>query len=170
MKSSDLLADALGRIRETVLGVLDGITSEELSARLDSEANSIAWLVWHLTRVQDDHVAEVAGTEQIWTAAGWARRFALDLDDSEIGYGHSSEKVAAVKADPGELDGYNQAVYENTLQFVSQLSDPDLDKVVDERWDPPVTLGVRLISVIGDDLQHAGQAAFIKGILARRGR
>ena len=170
MKSSEVLADAFGRISETVKDVLDNITSEELSARLDGEANSIAWLLWHLTRVQDDHVAAVAGTEQAWTAAGWARRFALALDDSEIGYGHSSDKVAALKADAANLAGYHDAVYENTLRFLAQLTDADLDKVVDERFDPPVTLGVRLISVIGDDLQHAGQAAFIKGILSRRSR
>jgi hypothetical protein len=39
--------------------------------------------------------------------------------------------------------------------------------VVDEKWDPPVTLGVRLVSMASDALQHAGQAAFIKGSLSR---
>jgi hypothetical protein len=31
-----------------------------------------------------------------------------------------------------------------------------------------VTLGVRLLSVIGDDLQHVGQAAYVRGVLERR--
>jgi hypothetical protein len=37
--------------------------------------------------------------------------------------------------------------------------------VVDASWDPPVTLGVRLVSVISDDLQHAGQAAYLRGMI-----
>jgi len=169
MTSSELVADAFGRIREIVNDVLDGVTSEELSARLGSEANSIAWLVWHLTRVQDDHIAEVAKTEQVWTAAGWAGRFALPLDVQDTGYSHDSDQVAAVSAEVSELRGYHEAVCEATLGYLAQLSDNDLDTIVDKRWDPPVTLGVRLISVIADDLQHAGQAAYLKGILQRRG-
>jgi hypothetical protein len=39
---------------------------------------------------------------------------------------------------------------------------------VDDYWDPPVTLGVRLVSIISDDLQHVGQAAFIRGVIERR--
>jgi hypothetical protein len=135
---------------------------------LDSEANSIAWLVWHLTRVQDDHVAHVAGTEQAWTSGGWAERFDLPLEMADIGYDHDSDKVAVVTAGADELRGYHEAVYENTSGFLGELSDADMDRVVDDRWDPPVTLGVRLVSVVADDLQHAGQAAFIRGILDRR--
>ncbi len=168
MTSAELLGDAFARIREVVEEVLDGLTRDQLSFRLDDDANTIAWLIWHLTRVQDDHIAEVAGTEQVWMASGWAARFALALDVSDTGYGHNAAHVAAVTADADDLRGYHEAVCESTLQFVRPLSDGDLDRVVDRRWDPPVTLGVRLISVIADDLQHAGQAAFIRGILLRR--
>lgn len=167
MKSADLLADAFERIRETVDEILDGITPEQLNARLDAEANSIAWLVWHLTRVQDDHVCAAAGSEQAWTSLGWSQRFGLALEDSDIGYGHSPEQVAVVSADAAQLLEYHHAVCESTLAFVAKLTDADLDRVVDKRWDPPVTLGVRLVSVVSDDLQHAGQASFIRGILER---
>ena len=168
MTSAELLTDGFGRIHEIVEDVLSGLSLAELTSRLDAEANSIAWLVWHLTRVQDDHVAHVAGTEQAWTSSGWAERFDLPLEPSDVGYGNSSDQVASVSADAELLGAYHDAVYENTLEFVRQVSDTDLDRVVDERWDPPVTLGVRLISVLVDDLEHAGQAAYIRGILERR--
>lgn len=168
MTSAELLSDAFGRIRQIVEEVLDGLSPAELNARLDSEANSIAWLVWHLTRVQDDHIADVAGTEQAWTSSGWAERFALPLEVSDTGYGHGPDQVAAVTADAELLRAYHDAVCLNTLQFVRRLTDADLDRVVDERWDPPVTLGVRLVSVIADDLQHGGQAAYVRGVLERR--
>ena len=169
MDIADLLVDAFGRVRESVHGAVSGLSEEQLVARLDPGANSIAWLVWHLTRVQDDHVCAVAGVEQAYTAKGWAKRFDLPFDDAAIGYGHSSADVAAVRvADPALLLDYYEDVHRQTLEYVRGLTAADLDRVVDERWDPPVTLGVRLVSVVDDDLEHAGQAAFVRGVLERR--
>jgi uncharacterized damage-inducible protein DinB len=169
MNTADLLTDAFERVRETVHHVVDGLSPDDLAERLTDDANSIAWLVWHLTRVQDDHVAEVAGVEQVWTAGGWFDRFGLDLPPSDTGYGHDGDTVAAVRVESGELlTGYYDAVHEQTLRYVAGIKDADLDRVVDERWDPPVTLGVRLVSVVNDDTQHAGQAAFLRGLLLAR--
>lgn len=165
MDVADLLADGFDRIKQTVHGAVDGLTEEQLAYRVDGTANSIAWLVWHLTRVQDDHVADVAGTEQVWP--DWYGRFNLPFDVSEHGYGHSFEQVSAVRAPAELLLGYHDAVHEATQRFLRTLTPEDLDAVVDENWDPPVTLGVRLVSVVNDDLQHAGQAAFARGLLPR---
>jgi hypothetical protein len=167
--AATLLVDAFGRIRDIVHHVVEGLTREELSFRIDGSANSIAWLVWHLTRIQDDHVADAARADQVWTSRGWSDRFALPFDNSATGYGHSSDEVAAVQVESGELlTGYHDAVHDQTLRFVRPLADADLARIVDESWSPPVSLGVRLVSVISDDLQHAGQAAFVRGIVARR--
>jgi hypothetical protein len=166
MTTAELLGDAFDRIREVVHNVCDGVTAEELLARPTPHCNSIAWLIWHLSRIQDDHIAEVAGVQQVWTAGGWAAKFALPFADSETGYGDTPEQVAAVAVtSAGLLTGYYDAVHAQTLPFVAGLTDSDLDRVVDENWVPPVTLGVRLVSVISDDLQHAGQAAYLKGLL-----
>jgi len=167
MNAADLLADAFGRIQEVVHDVLDDVSPDHLTVRLDGEANSMAWLVWHLSRVQDDHVAGVAGTGQVWTS-GWAERFALPLDVHDIGYGHTSEQVACVTAGATLLRGYHDAVTDATLRFLRGLGDDDLARVVDERFDPPVTMAVRLVSVVADDLQHCGQAAYLRGLLERR--
>ncbi|GEL19959.1 mycothiol transferase [Pseudonocardia asaccharolytica] len=169
MTPAELLCDACGRIRDGVRGAVDSLTADQLAYRVDERANSIAWLVWHLTRVQDDHVAAAAGTEQIWTAQGWVERFGLPFDPAAIGYGHDSDEVAAVRVEsPQLLSSYHDAVAEQTLRWVGGLADADLDRVVDESWDPPVTLGVRLVSVICDDLEHLGQAEFVRGIVQRR--
>jgi uncharacterized damage-inducible protein DinB len=168
MNIADLLADAFGRIRDTVHEAVDGLTPAQLVFRPDTGANSIAWLVWHLTRVQDDHIADVAGTSQVWTSAGWVDRFGLPFAATATGYGHGSEAVAAVQIKSGELlTGYYDAVHEETIRYVQGLTGADLDRIVDDAWDPPVTLGVRLVSVISDDLQHAGQAAYLRGIIER---
>jgi uncharacterized damage-inducible protein DinB len=169
MTSAELLVDGFSRVQGTVHEVVEGLSAEELAARLDPDANSIGWLVWHLTRVQDDHVAGVAGTEQRWTAEGWAKKFGLPFPDSDIGYGHSSEQVGQVRVESARLlTDYYDAVHRHTVDFVSGVTEDDLAKIVDRSWDPPVTMAVRLVSVLNDDLQHAGQAAFIRGVLSRR--
>ncbi len=165
MTSAELLTDAFGRIKEVVHSAVEGLTEDQLIHRPGPEANSIAWLVWHLTRIQDDHVADVAGTEQTWPA--WADRFGLPFDPRDTGYGHDAAAVGAVRVPAELLLGYHDATCERTVEYVSGVTDDDLQRIVDERWDPPVTLGVRLVSVVSDDLQHAGQAAFVRGLLPR---
>ena len=169
MSSSELLVDGFGRIRERVHAVVDAMTADQLAYRVDPEANSIGWLAWHLTRIQDDHIADAAGTDQVWLAAGWQERFGLPLDARATGYSHTPEEVAAVRVESHELlTGYHDEVYQATIDYVGGLGDDDLARVVDTSWDPPVTLGVRLISVLSDDLQHVGQAAFVRGVIDRQ--
>jgi Protein of unknown function (DUF664) len=167
MSVSDLLVDGFSRVQEAVHQVLDGLSVEDLCFRADGQANSIGWLVWHLSRVQDDHVADAAGLDQVWLE-GWQQRAALPFADTETGYGQDPAAVSQVRLPADFLAGYYDATHAQTLSFVSGLRGADLAAVIDSRWDPPVTLGVRLVSVISDDLQHAGQAAFIRGIVKRR--
>ncbi|MGP8060810.1 MAG: mycothiol transferase [Acidimicrobiales bacterium] len=168
MTPAELLSDAFGRVHDVVHHTVDGLSADQLAFRAGPEANSIAWLVWHLTRIQDDHLADVAGTEQVWTAKGWQERFALPFDAAETGYGHGPDDVAAVRVDAAELlTGYHDEVLAATRRYLATVDERDLDRVVDRAWDPPVTLGVRFVSVIADDLQHAGQAAYLRGLAER---
>ena len=170
MNIDAVLADALTRVREQVPEVVNGLDDDDLGWRPDPDANSIAWLIWHLTRVADDHVADVAGTDQVWTSDGWYERFGLPFPAAAHGYGHSSADVAAVRVPSDLLAGYHDAVAEAALAYIRTLTPSDLDRVVDESWDPPVTLGVRLVSVVNDATQHLGQAAYVRGLLERRVR
>jgi hypothetical protein len=163
-----LLVEAFGRVPGLVRGAVDGLDEEELAWRPDPGANSVAWLVWHLARQQDAQVAALAGQEQEWTAGGWAGRAGLPFDDREHGYGMDAEDVAAVRLPADLLVGYAEAVHRVTVQHLSTLAEESLDEVVDEHWDPPVTRGVRLVSVLDDAVQHAGQAAYLRGLLQRR--
>jgi hypothetical protein len=164
MTSAELLVDAFGRVREVVHAAVDGLTEDELAWRVDAGANSIAWLTWHLSRVLDDHASDAFGVEQVWPK--WRDRFGMTGD--RIGYGDTTEQVAEVRASAELLTAYYDAAHEQVIRLVSDVTDTDLPRVVDERWDPPVTLSVRLVSVISDCLQHAGQAAFIRGVIERQ--
>jgi uncharacterized damage-inducible protein DinB len=167
MASSDVLVDAFERIRDGVNPAVNDLSAEQLAFRLDGESNSIGWVVWHLTRIQDDHVAGLHGGDQVWTAGGWSERFALPLDPADTGYGHGPDDVAKVTADSALLLGYFEEVHENTVAYLRTLSEADLEQVIDPSWDPPVTVGIRLVSVIADDLQHVGQAAYVRGVVKR---
>ncbi|WP_435974625.1 mycothiol transferase [Streptomyces sp. Qhu_M48] len=168
MNSAGLLADTFGRVREAVHEAVEGLSEDELSVRLDPDANSIAWLVWHLTRIQDDHLAGAFGTEQLWDTDGWRDRFGLPFPAAATGYGQTRAQVAEVHAPAELLLGYHDAVHARTQELIGAVTNADLDRVVDTAWDPPVTLGVRLVSVLADDLQHAGQAAYVRGAVERR--
>lgn len=170
MRSRDLLLDAFGRVRGVVHAAVDDLDADQLASRPAPGTNPVGWLVWHLTRVQDDHVADVAGHEQAYLAEGWYDRFGLALDRADTGYAHTTDEVARVRVAGADLlTGYYDAVHARTVAFLERLTDADLDRVVDERWDPPVTLGVRLVSVVSDDLQHAGQAAYVRGLVLGAG-
>jgi hypothetical protein len=168
MNVSDLLIDSLDRVHDLVPGILEGLSDDDLAWRPDPGANSIGWLVWHLTRVEDDHVCDAAGVEQTWTADGWADRFGLPFPVDDHGFGQSASQVAKVRVNGDLLAGYLAAVAERTHGYVATLEAADLDRVVDTRWDPPVTLGVRLVSVVNEVNQHVGQAAYLRGLLDRR--
>ncbi|WP_155059962.1 mycothiol transferase [Streptomyces blattellae] len=166
MHAKDILIDAYGRIQEEVHAAVEGLGPDDLNARPSADANSITWLVWHLTRIQDDHISDAFGLDQVWLTQDWQKTFGLDLPRHDTGYGHTSPKVAKVRVDSGDLlTGYYDAVHEQTLGALRELAAKDLERIVDERWDPPVSLGVRLVSVLSDDLEHVGQAAYIRGLL-----
>jgi len=167
MESQQVLSDAFERIRDSVHPAVNALTVDQLSFRVDSGSNSIAWLVWHLTRIQDDHVAGLSGGAQVWTAGPWYERFALPLEPSDTGYGHGPDDVSKVSAGANLLLDYFEDVHQATLAYLGTLSPNDLERVIDRSWDPPVTVGIRLVSVIADGLQHAGQAAYVRGVVER---
>ena len=165
MNETDLLRDAFGRVLGTFGEVVDGIELEVLHHRPGGRGNSIAWLLWHLTRVQDDHVAEIAGVEQVWTAEGWYERFALAREPSATGYGDTSAEVDTVRVPSADLlTGYHRSVDAMTARYLQTITPAELDRIIDRRFDPPVSVGVRLVSVVDDCIQHLGQAAYVRGV------
>lgn len=169
MDVSQLLKDGFGRLPELVDEAVHGLSTEQLTWAPAPNANTIGWLVWHLTRVQDHHISELLAADQVWAGGDWAGRFGLESDPRNTGYGHHAAQVAAVRPESAQaLIDYYDAVASRTMALLDAATPEALDKVVDLRWDPPVTLGVRLMSVLTDDLEHVGQAAYVRGLLPVR--
>lgn len=170
MECRDLLIDGYGRIKEILDRTVQGLTLEQLTYRPEEEANTIAWLTWHLSRVQDGHMSDLIGTPQAWVSEGWHAKFDKPANPADTGFRYTADQVAAVRPASAQLlAAYHEAVYARTVNYLKGLSTTDLDRVLNEpQWNPMPTLGVRLISVLSDNLQHAGQAAYLRGIIERR--
>lgn len=168
MDTREVLRDAFHRIPPLVRHHVDGADAHLLHTRLDGDANPLAWLLWHSARQQDAQIADLAGHAQVWLADDWSDRFALPLDPEDHGYGHTSDQVASVRVDdPDLLVGYQDAVTAMTDDYLDDIDAEELDRVIDDRYDPPVTVGVRLVSILGDAFQHLGQAGYLRGLLER---
>jgi uncharacterized damage-inducible protein DinB len=169
MDCRDLVIDGLGRVEEDVRRALQGLSPEQLAFRPAEHANSIAWLAWHLTRVQDDHMSDLAGRRQAWLDERWYERFGRPADKDDTGFGHTPAQVATIRPDsPQVLLDYYASVHNRSMAYLRTLSCPDMDRVIDTHWDPPVTVGVRLISVVNDCTQHVGQMAYLRGLIEDR--
>ena len=167
----ELISDGYGRVLHVLEKALDGLTPDDLNEQPHPDCNSMGWLTWHLTRVQDDHIADLMGEKQLWIENGWHARFNRAPNPRDIGFGHSSEDVGAFKSPRIEiLLDYHRAVLERSRRYIRSLSMADLDRELNEPWyQPPPTVGVRLVSVMSDCLQHAGQVAYVRGLLKGKG-
>jgi len=169
VQTLDLVRDSLSRVHALVPAVLDGLSGDDLLWRPDAEANSIGWLIWHLTRIEDDHLAALGNVEQVWSGDGWYQRFGLPYVKSAHGFRMTPTEVGMFNTrDARLLDGYAAAVWGQVQSILSSLTDDDVDEVVDRRYTPPVTVGVRLSSVVVETSQHIGQAGYLRGLRERR--
>ncbi len=165
MEGPEMIADGLGRVNQLLHRVLTTLPAEYINRMPASGSNSISWLAWHLTRVHDDHLSALAGEPQLWESGGWRELFGFAPGDNSTGGGYSPEQVAAFSVDSVDLLlGYNDAVYERSKALLATLSPSDLDRELDEpQYSPLPTVGVRLVSVVSDNTQHAGQIAYLRG-------
>lgn len=171
-----LLLDGFGRVRESISLLLDNASAQLLSYRAGKDANHIAWLVWHLSRVQDDHFTHLAQAlwpeeklEQRWISAGWDTKFNLPYAQLATGYGQNSEQVAAFgNYNTDLLAGYHQDVHQLTEETLRKINVADLATIIDRRWNPPVNAGVRIISILNDITEHVGQAEYAAGLYGSR--
>ncbi|TWS21183.1 DUF664 domain-containing protein [Tsukamurella asaccharolytica] len=161
----DLLIDSFARLREHAEEVTAGLDPDIANRRIVPEANTIAWLVWHSARVIDAQLAPIARVEEVWTANDWYGRFALDLPSESTGYGHSRAEAAEVHGSDALLIGYFRDVDAMASRYLADVTPDALSRVIDEAWDPPVTVAVRLVSIVDDCAQHLGAAAYLKGAL-----
>jgi hypothetical protein len=166
MEAKDIVIDALERIRSILHRTLAGLTLDEIQRQPTPDSNSIAWLTWHLTRVQDNGISGLFDQEQAWISQGWHAQFAMAPDPDNEGQGHTAEQVAAFRAPSIQtLLDYHDSVSTRSKHFVAGLTPAGFNRELNEpQYQPRPTVGVRLVSILSDNLQHAGQVAYLRGV------
>lgn len=146
---------------------LPNLSPEQLTTHPANHPNSVAWLLWHTGREVDVQLSHLCGAVELWE--GYRQRFGLgDLGDT-IGYGHSAEEASGILVSHHSLlVEYVEATLNALIDYVGGLTETELDEIIDESWDPPVSRGARLVSIIDDAAQHLGQAAYVAGALTRQ--
>jgi uncharacterized damage-inducible protein DinB len=167
MDGAELIADALGRINRTLHRSMEGVPAETLNKQPSPSTNSMTWLAWHLTRVQDHHISDLLGVPELWVSGGWHEKFGQAADEKNTGTGHTPEQVAALTVDSADVPlGYSDAVLERARGYLATVKPETLDETIDEsQYDPLPTVGTRLVSIVSDNTQHAGQVAYVRGLL-----
>lgn len=168
----ELIVDGYGRLPELMSEALAGLVIADLDRQPHPDCNSIGWTAWHLTRVQDSQIADLMGVEQLWLKDGWHEKFGRPADPEDTGYGHTPEQVRAFRSPSVKVQlDYLHTVTKRTQRYLASLSPSALDRKLDEPWFKPLpTVGVRIVSILADCHQHAGQASYIRGLLAAQGK
>jgi hypothetical protein len=170
MEGAALVLDTLGRARDMVREALEDLSPEEL---LLPPKPHVAWLVWHMARVQDSNLSRLIGSQQLWIADGWHARFGMPPDTRDYGSGHrqTPEEVDVFTVnDKRLLMDYLNSVFERTKEYLSTVSNSDLSKVLNEpQYQPIPTLSIRLVSVIACNMRHAGQIQYLRGLIKHKG-
>lgn len=168
MQATEIARDALRRVHDLIPAVLDGLDGDDLLWRPEPEANSMGWLIWHLTRMEDEQLSALGDLQPVWDTAGWYQRFGLPYIKGAHGFNMGPVEVGLFNTrDTALLNGYAADVWQQTQQLLDSLTAEDLDRVIDRRYTPPVTVGVRLVSVVVETAQHVGQAGYLRGLRER---
>ena len=168
MEWRQLVINIYEQISQVLTMALEGLNQDDLNQQPKPDSNSVGWLAWHMTRVQDRAIASLAMEEQLWVKDGWHYKFNRPPDPQDFGLGHDVEDLVAFKSpDVLTLLGYHDAVLQRSKRYIGSLSETDLDRKLDHPKFP--TVGVRLVAAISDNLQHAGQVAYVHGLLKDKG-
>lgn len=167
MEWRELIVDGYDRLSDLMKEALAGLSTADLDRQPHRDCNSLGWTAWHGTRVQDSQIAELMGEAQLWIRDGWHKKFKRPADPDDTGYGHTLAQVRAFKTPSARIQlDYSRATVERTKQYLASLNPSDLDRELDEPWQKPLpTVGVRIVSVLADCHQHAGEASYIRGFL-----
>ena len=168
MELKDFITNLLSGLPRTLHIALDGITADHLVHRPGEQSNTVAWLVWHLTRIQDRIISDLSGREQAWVTDGWHAKFGRPADAMDTGMGCTPEQVLSIRPEsPQLLLDYYDAVFKRSAEYLQTITPADLDRVLDPN-NPEMTVGNRLRICILDNTQHAGQAAYLRGLIESR--
>ena len=145
----------------------EGLTDEQLSYQPTADANSMAWLMWHLSRWRDAISATISSTQQIWVSEGWTTRYGMP--DERTGLGDTPVQVTVFRVERALLFGYAEAAHRVTVKRVSTLTPIQLRQPILSHTGERRPAWRALAGVCSDSAQHSGQIAYLRGLMSGYG-
>ena len=165
MEANELLTNLLKGNRSMVRKALDGLSDKEVATRPNSECNSMAWLLWHLSRAEDGLVSSLDGSAELWND-GWAEKCGISAETKGMGFGHKAEDLESFGV--GSVDAlkeYFGQTEKKVADYLASLSSEDLDKQVPSMMgDGTVPLGNIVQVIVNEAMVHGGQIAYLRGL------
>ena len=163
MEAKEMILKSLEQSQGYLATALDGLTQEEVSWSPGVECNSIAFILWHMTRVEDFFVNRVIRRQtELYEAEGWREK--LGIPAGGTGYHYTVEQLQAWPVPKLEvLRGYTNSVREKTLAFLQSVTAEKLSEVArpDRSSD---TIGALLSRASTEIALHVGQIAYLRGV------
>ncbi|MGE3536690.1 MAG: DinB family protein [Candidatus Tectimicrobiota bacterium] len=172
MPAFEGLLTALERNWEMVDATLAPLDEAIMARRPTEQCNSIAWILWHMTRVVDTFIhTRLRAQAQLWIKDGWAGQFGMPADPDERGVGWTAAQVVNWSAPARSVQlGYYEALKQATRTYLRSLSDADLEV---RRVIPPVPEPRSVAAALGqmtwDNVAHGGQIAYLRGLFQGMG-
>jgi uncharacterized damage-inducible protein DinB len=161
----EAIRSALEEYLDALRKVIDGLTLAEARWQPTPHTNHIAWLVWHMARVEDVWVnRRLGGSAEVWVADGWASRFGMDSESA--GAGQTIEQVRAMPdVSLSDLMAYFDAVRALTRQYFDRVTEEDLSRTYEHSKLGTVTGTWVVGHLLVKEAQHTGQVALIRGMM-----
>jgi uncharacterized damage-inducible protein DinB len=140
---------------------LDELAQDEVAWRPTNSSNSIAFILWHMTRAEDIFINRVMqGKRELYEAEGWDEKLGTPTKT----YQYTEEELQAWPVPKVELlKEYTNSVRERTLTFLKPITSKKLSEVpMPER--SPLSIGAMLSHLCNEIAMHAGQIAYLRGM------
>lgn len=165
MNASDVFKLGLSRNNAIIALAIKDLSEDDIHDQPGESDNTIAWMIWHQTRYEDNSIAVMSGGEQVWTTGKWHEKFGMPPDPENNGVGHKPDQVRSFRAAKDDLLAYMAAVRPQTKSYLGGLSETDLDRTLTNIFGEALTVGEWLTRLLGDHTQHAGQICYLRGHL-----
>ena len=164
--------DMMERNWEMIDAALEGLDESAMARQPTDQCNSVAWILWHLTRVTDMFIhTRLRDLTQVWVSEGWHEKFRMPADEEDRGVGWSASDVAQWRAPAKEVQlAYYEAVKNHAREFLANITTEELEReIVINPVPEPRTVAVCMGQMVWDTVAHGGQIAYLRGFYRGRG-
>ena len=166
MKGAKILSDMLEMSDSLVRRALEGLTDADLIKRPSDQDNTIGWLMWHKTRVEDIAFADASGEEQFWISDKWHEKFGMEPNPGQMGFRGFARTSDEPRVQERKTFSATPTPFGRARLRCWRASRPRTStRKSPPRWARPSKSGTTSGRVAADNIQHGGQICYLRGFI-----